>query len=217
MNNETQAPESGSILGVNASNATTSINRTTPSSFPVQNTTRNGTIVVYLTGEMGNHLLILAKSLSVKLMANEKYGISAEFVLRHQQSPKWVHGRNSIQSCFPKLRHFNFSAANTDAFDKLAREQDKGPWDPARLKIVSDIDNADTMDDALLYWKSVLESHVDGVAPFLTVAKWCPLVMIDRYLDQLRSFFEFDKIACCKALPGPDESVFVSGPDVLCH
>lgn len=206
---------------LSSSNAiTTSMKRTVPNSFPVQNTPRNGTIVVYLSGEMGNHLLILAKSFTVKLMANEKYGISAELVLRHQQHPKWVNGRNSIQGCFPKLRYYNFSAANTDVFDKLLLEQDRALREnSARLKIVGDQDSADTVDDALLYWKRMLESHVDNVmpAPFLTVAKWCPLEMIDRYLDQLERFFEFDKVACCKTLPDPDESVFVSNPGIPSH
>lgn len=222
MKNETQAPKSGSIFGPSASNGaiSTSMNRTMPKSFPLQSTapSLNGTIVVYLSGEMGNHLLILAKSLTVKLVAKEKYGISAELVLRHQQHPKWVHGRNSIQDCFPKLRHYNFSAANTNAFDKLVLEQDRTlREDSARLKIVGDQDNADTVEDALLYWRSMLESHVDNgmAAPFLTVAKWCPPEMIDRYFDQLERFFEFDKIACCKTLPDPDESVFVSSSDTL--
>jgi hypothetical protein len=198
LNNTTQVFESSSRLGVTASNRP-----------------RNATIVVYLAGEMGNHLSILAKALTVKVIARRKYAISAQLVLRHQLHPKWVKGRNSIQACFPKLRPFNFSAANTDAFDELSREQDElltrqGQWDPARLKIDSDRDNADTIEDALLFWKRVLESHVDGVAPFLTVATWwCPPDIIDRYLDLIRNFFEFDKVACCKTLPDPDESVFV--------
>ena len=112
MKNETRLPKSDSIFGPSVSNATTitttSTNRTMPTSFPLENSTTsrlNGTIVVYLSGEMGNHLLILAKSLIVKRMAKEMYGISAELVLRHQHHPKWVHGRNSIRGCFPRLRH----------------------------------------------------------------------------------------------------------------
>jgi hypothetical protein len=213
--------ESGSLLGGNVSNATTSsAKRTTSNSFSVQ----NATIVVYLAGEMGNHLTILAKALTVKLMAEKKYGVSAHLVFRHQLHPKWVNGRNSIKACFPKLAHFNFSAANTDAFDKLAREQDElltkqGQWDPARIKIDNDRDDADAMKEALLYWKRVMQSRVDGKpVPFLTVAtSWCPPDIIDQYLDLIRDFFEFDKVACCKTLPDPDESVFVSASIALCY
>jgi hypothetical protein len=222
LNKTTHVTESVSISRVNLSTATASVNGTTSNSFPIQNITMNATIVVYLSGEMGNYLSILAKAFTVKLLAKKKCGVSAQLVLRHQLRPKWVNGRDSIKACFPKLAHFNFSAANTDAFDKLAREQDElltrqREWDPVRLKIDSDQDNADTMEEALLYWKRALESNIDGVpSPFLTVATWwCPPDIIDQHLDLIRDFFEFNKLACCKTLPDPDESVFVSASIIL--
>ena len=99
-----------------------------------------------------------------------------------------------------------------------------GERDSARLKLVGAQDTAATVKDALVYWKHMLEqSHVDttangmatttttaSAAPFLTVARWCPPELIDRYFDYLERVFEFDKTACCKLLPDPDETVFVS-------
>lgn len=189
-------------------------------------TRKNATIVVFLSGEMGNHLSILAKAHSVALVAQAQYGISTELVLRHQSHPKWVFGQDSIQSCFPKLRHYNFSAANSEAFDQLAARQDgillEKQWDPVRLKLESDQDDKYTIKESISYWKKILESPTlvaeleqdsAGTAvslPFLTVASWCPLDLLDQHLDEIRSFFEFDKATCCKIQPDPDESVFVS-------
>jgi len=204
--------------------STVSKNESINDAHILHNTTRNATIVVFLSGEMGNHLSILAKAWSVRLLAQKQYGIFAELVLRHQSHPKWIYGRDAIQKCFPKLREYNFSAANTNAFEELAREQErllvKGKWDPARLKLDSDQDDKNTLNDSLLYWKSILDSpslasiETDAAAgisfPFLSVASWCPLDMLDQYLEQIRSFFEFDKKVCCRIQPDPDESVFVS-------
>ena len=187
------------------------------------NTTRNATIVVHLSGEMGNHLSILAKALVVKLVAAERHGITAEIKLRHQPHPKWVKGRDAIQKCFPNLQNFNFTAANTDAFNDFSIEQDRllvqNNWDPAKLRLDSDLDDRNAIGDALSYWKRIIESpfsfeinvnaSVPVAFPFLTVASWCPLDMLDLYLSQIRSFLEFDKAACCRIKPDPDESVFV--------
>lgn len=230
--------ESTANLTAGARNATKALNKGTPAHFIDETpeiafnpdtqllnmTTGDAAIIVFLSGEMGNHLSILAKALSVKLLAQEHHNISANLVFRHQSHPKWIRAREALQNCFPKLRAFNFSAANTDAFDDFAREQDRllvqGNWDPSMLKLDSDQDSETSIDSSLAYWKSILESpssrtvKVDaGVKfPFLSVASWCPLIMLDHYLDEIRHFFEFDRSSCCDILPDADESVFVSAP-----
>ena len=152
--NETLAPTEH-----NHHDSASNIHSTTSTQHLKYNTTHNASIVVFLNGEMGNHLSNLAKAWSVKLMA-EEYGISSDLVLRHQSHRKWIRGRDSVKHCFPKLRHYNFSAANTLAFDNLAREQERllieGKWDPARLKLDSVSDNMTTIRDALSYWKRIL-------------------------------------------------------------
>jgi hypothetical protein len=196
-------------------------NGTAPGSS-VLSVTRNATIVVYLHGEMGNHLMVLAQAVAVKLLAEEKYGISSELVLRHQilrRGDKWIRARNSVKKCFPKLRPFDFSAANTLAFDKLAKEQARQlhlrDLDPTRLEEGSRY----SMDEMLASWKSLLREsprrNLNLTAgpvsfPYFKVKTHCPHSLVDRYLDQIRSFLEFDRDACCSLLPEPDESVFVS-------
>jgi hypothetical protein len=173
---------------------------------------------VYLQGETGNHLLVLAEALVVKLLAAEEYGISAELILRHQMASKWTRARDSVKKCFPKLRPFDFSAANTQAFDELTKEQARQlqirQMDPTRLEDSSGY----SMDERLSSWKSLLleSSHhdmnltADPVSfPYFSVKTHCPYSLRDRYLDQIRSFLEFDRKACCSLLPEPDESVFV--------
>jgi hypothetical protein len=69
---------------------------------------------------MANHLMILANGLVVKLMAKKRYGIVAELVT--SVKPNKVDGGKigSILTFCPKLRHLEFSTANTNAFDKCA-------------------------------------------------------------------------------------------------
>lgn len=205
---------------MNAMNESTPNNNSTHLSH---NRISNATIIVFLSGEMGNHLSILAKALSAQLVAQQQYNITANLVFRHQSHPKWTRARDDVQHCFPKLREYDFTAANTDAFDQFAREQQQqlvqGGWDPSRLKLDSDQDDKVSIEEALAYWKSILDSpslstvEIDAAGlsfPFLSVASWCPLGMLDQYLDEIRDFFEFDKAACCRIRPAADESVFVS-------
>lgn len=167
------------------------------------NVTRNATIVLYLHGEMGNHLYVLALGLAMKLLAAEQYGISSELVLRHQVNAgaKWIRARDNVKQCFPKLRRFDFSAANTQAFDKLEREQDE---------------QLQTHQLDLSSWRSMLLESPRLTAagpvyfPFLKVKGHCGNHLLDQYLDQIRSFLEFDRAACCLSLPEPDKTVFVS-------
>ena len=192
-------------------------------------TTTNATIVVFLSGEMGNHLSILAKALCVQLMAQREYNITATLIFRHQLHPKWTRARNDLERCFPKLREYNFSAANNNAFDEYAREQDRilihGGWDPAKLKLNSDFDNTMSVQNALAYWKHILNSSssiptindtLQVTFPFLSVAVWCPLDMLDQHLDEIRDFFQFDTSSCCRLRPDLDESVFVSAAIDAC-
>jgi hypothetical protein len=187
--------------------------------------TRNATIVVFLSGEMGNHLSILAKALCVQLMAENEYNITAKLVFRHQSHPKWTRAREDLERCFPNLRGFNFSAANSVAFDDFSIAQDQllthGGWDPAKLKLISDFDNKASIQNSLAYWKTMLDSPsipttnetsdtLEVTFPFLSVAVWCPLDILDQHLDEIRDFFEFEKSFCCRLQPDIDESVFVS-------
>lgn len=197
--------------------------RVTNTSKPLR-ATKNATIVVYLSGEMGNHLSVIAKAYSTKLLALERYNIAAKLVFRHQLVSKWTHAKRDLKKCFPKLATYDFSAANSKAFDKLQRKQAKylarGHWDPARLQLDSFLDNKTSIESALSYWNQVLDSpslfNVTAAAgevsfPFLTVgAPFCPLDMLDRYHDEIQSFFEFDRSKCCHALPSANETVFVS-------
>jgi hypothetical protein len=181
--------------------------------------TRNATIVVYLHGEKGNHLMLFAQALVVKMLAAEEYGISTELVLRHQIASKWTRARDSIKECFPKLRHFDFAAANTVAFDELAEEQAQQLKAREMDRMMLEDNSRYSMDAKLSSWKSLLlesPQHdvnltADTVSfPYFTVKQHCGHSLVDRYLDQIRSFLEFDSKACCSLLPEPDESVFVS-------
>ena len=43
--------------------------------------------------------------------------------------------------------------------------------------------------------------------PFVLAASYAPLVLIDKYYNELRELFSFNDSACCNTRPGKDETV----------
>ena len=95
----------------------------------------DATIVVHLSGEMGNHLHHLVHGYGIHLMllgkddndmidtsssnAPNSSSILTNIILRHQEhvnQRKWMSAQTSIQSCFPHFRNYNFSFGNTIEF-----------------------------------------------------------------------------------------------------
>jgi hypothetical protein len=73
-------------------------------------------IVIQLSGEMANQLSKLAFAYGVKWILEEDYQTSSKIILRHEEKEKWIRARESVVTCFPKLRHLEFSEANTQEF-----------------------------------------------------------------------------------------------------
>lgn len=173
----------------------------------------NGTIVVYLHGEMGNHLSVLAKALVVQRLALKEYGIRAKFTLKHQKGQfhyKWANSRDNIQKCFPRFRMFDFTEANTEEFERLGKEQSQ----QLKAHNMSELDDGEkNLEESLSLWRRLLETPQLNLTqpPFFKVAHhgWD---ILDYCLDDIRRFMTFDKEACCRSVPEADESVFVSFP-----
>lgn len=167
----------------------------------------NATIVAYVRGEMGNHLMIIAQSFAAKLMAKE-FGINAEIVMRHQTSRTvWTRVKDELKQCFPNLRHFNFSEANTELFDRLADTRDPYFVEAGPLDVKKDIAQ---WKQQLLSTPSPYPTASNVVFPFLKVGSFISESLFQKYYDDIRDFLSFNRELCCLAVPEPDESVFVS-------
>lgn len=75
------------------------------------------TIVVQLSGEMGNNMCKLAQGHALSQWLKELTGLPTELVLRHQDASKWIGAAKDMRQCFPAFRHADFEQGNTPEFD----------------------------------------------------------------------------------------------------
>jgi len=188
--------------------STRNINETA-SMRPIPSTAR--TIVVQLSGEMGNNLSKLAHGFGLALWLQREFGMDTSIVLRHQERPKWVKGQRALQECFPVTARYDFGAGNTAIFQERDKEQKE--WLGSSLDNVNSL-NESQVSETLQYFVGLNQSTVDNIhdstirLPFLhadllvAYDHWT-----DKFYDDYRDIFRFDP-SCCKVLPDPDESVF---------
>jgi hypothetical protein len=183
---------------------------------------QSATIVVQLSGEMGNQLSKIAHGHALFLWLKREFRLDATIILRHQEKPKWISARENVQKCFPATRTYDFSAANTLEFENRSRQQ--SALLGSSLDAINNPESVANVSRALqlfaqLNRSAVHEQHSSSnsmgnsniSSPFLYSDF---LVMddlfMDRFYDDYRELFRFDP-ACCQHRPDPDESVFVSG------
>jgi hypothetical protein len=175
-------------------------------------------ILVQLNGELANYLGFIAKAFGLVWWLEREYGVNPTIVLRHQQHPKWVGAHADVTRCFPYLRDFNFGAGNTRDISKelsvlsQSHQQSNGTAERV-VDIRSEVPYDKTIQSFLsLYAKSHI--HIGGEnsrinIPFLTTKQMsCRDLIVDKYYDDIRRIYQFDK-SCCVDVPDPDESVFV--------
>jgi len=201
--------------------------RTGNASLPVD---LNISIVVQLSGEMGNHLSKLAFGFSIQQVLWEQYGIASHLILRRQEEvAKAVWARKDVQACFPNFRNQDFEAGNTGEFQQRLEQQQRwlGQKNASKLVLESGI-SEDEVDGRLSYLhelllqakrepKNSLSQQALAVPnkdskitlPFIYTQSFVRWEYIERYYNRLRSLFAFDDEACCASVPQPDEHVFV--------
>jgi hypothetical protein len=190
--------------------------------LPLGSPTHPLTIVINLSGEMGNHLSKLAYGYSVKWMLQEEYNITTHVILRHQASNKWVKAAENVQRCFTATRSWSFEEGNTDEFD--FRDGQQKEWmgenhqyfsfsptcndegcirqhtDLMIKSIIKDWDDSPTIGD-----------HYNISLPFIFSDGYATVGYFnDRYASRIAELFHFDEGSpeCCAARADPDESVF---------
>jgi hypothetical protein len=182
-------------------------------------TSRSITMVVGLSGEMGNHLQKIAFARALQNMLYERYSIRTELIMQHQErGGKWVSAVQNLKECFPNLRHYDFERGNAPSFYQRLQQQNE--WlgrDEASKLVFPNLVSQERVDEGLEFLASLarknstipLDDHNISL-PFLYVQAFAELSHIDSHLSDLRQLFSLDRASCCKEIPQPDESVFVS-------
>jgi hypothetical protein len=202
-------------------------NTTSADNMPLKNRRKKLpiSIVVQLSGEMGNNLHKIAFGRGLQNLLKKRYQMDTQLVFRRQErGGKWVFARKDIQQCFPNLRDFDFELGNSDEFDERRRQQ--ANWLKDReafqlLELPNGI-NASLVDKGLEYLHSLvanqttdrttmeLPPNANISLPFIYSQAFVNYSLIDQFYNDFRELFAFDELACCNLLPDADESVFVS-------
>jgi hypothetical protein len=97
------------------------------SSLPLGHPNNPVSLVIQLSGEMGNQLGKLAYGYGLKWILEEDYNTSSKVIFRHQvPSKKWIRAEKSLKSCFPKFRGIDFAKGNTKEFE--VRQKETKEW-----------------------------------------------------------------------------------------
>jgi hypothetical protein len=186
-------------------------------------TAPNATIVVQLSGEMGNNLHKIAFARGLQIQAMER-GVLTNMILRHMDGDdsKWKRARSFISRCFPNLSHLDFEAGNSVRYKDLILQQKilfAGSASGLKLNGKSDDEVARVLDHLRMLvmmnvtipfdeTAGVLHHDAGIYLPFLIADIMVDHEYLDRFRDDFRNFFTFDDERCCAAVPDPDESVF---------
>ncbi len=189
----------------------------------------NISIIVELSGELGNHLNHIAHGRILQIMLLRDYNIVTHLVLRRNSNDeKYRRTQRQLTKCFTKLRQLEFHQPQSSALTSqktLDRIQatllGKDLADALHLYGGTSINM--TQQSIQVLASQVKKQHVfamrnetmaaKGVSfPFLRTNAMINRDMMDKFYDELREFFDFDEEACCamEDLPDPNVTVFVS-------
>ena len=177
-------------------------------------------IVIQLTGEMGNQLCRIAYGYGLKWILEDDYHITTRVILRHQEHPNWVRAWNSVKTCFPNLRDMDFSEGNTDEFEERLKQQHM--WLGAHIVRLSDCERETCIREQLDRFVHILNNatnpqpeiplNANITLPFLYAETYSQLDYInDRFYDRFKGDlfqFDLDNPECCDPKAQLDETVF---------
>eukprot|EP00980_Cylindrotheca_fusiformis_P014927 scaffold4075_cov63-Cylindrotheca_fusiformis.AAC.4 len=185
------------------------------------------TMVVQLSGELGNHMNQITVALCFKYHIEKNLGLKSELKFRAQNAPKWKRAMTWTKQAFPNMRPFDFRAANTKEFDQVRMLQDQwlqslimskqlnltGVEDPTVLNLFH---KGSKMEDVLvllnqtMYMKRPSPTSNNFSIPHIYLSGRGGLdceECIEMLGDDLMDFFAFDEETNCRQVPDPDESV----------
>jgi hypothetical protein len=219
------SPHTNTILNTNHSTNAIIVNNETKK----KNVTIS--ILVELTGELGNHLHHLAHGRAIQRLAMSEYGIPTRLVLhRSSNAEKYRQTQRHLQRCFPNLREYPFhhddsssitipllppahqeSSGNTEVFSRLFLKGGS-TYNQTRLAVeaLNQILEQQHPDDFVVQNNNKTNGNTILSFPFIHTSSMINREFMDIFYHDFREFFAFDDDACCSDLPGPDEAVFVS-------
>jgi hypothetical protein len=179
-------------------------------------------IIIPLSGEMGNQLSSVARGIAIQHWARDVYGMTTELLLLDTGKTRGQ-GTRDWQQCFPSLRSLHLHGNTMKEYEeRLVQQQEWLGKDlqeqlHVRNSRVDDIEQSLTVLNNILQWTNRTEIsskyHANNniSLPFLTVEGDFVLVdaLADKYYHVFRNFFLFDYSNCCRLQPDPDESVLV--------
>ena len=179
-------------------------------------------LVIQLSGEMGNQLSKLAWGYGIKWWLEEDYKISTKVILRHQDHSKWIRAAGSTKKCFTKLRAMDFEEGNTEEFNIIKEQQAAWVGEKKNGMLcprASEYQMKHWLHETLETVKEAIESpdrpappeKSNFTLPFLYTDVFGNFGDVnDRYFERLKDLFEFDfdNPDCCITRPEPDEVVF---------
>jgi hypothetical protein len=177
------------------------------------------TFVVHLGGELGNHLTYLARGMGLVEMAKQEYGLSTKLVLKQQGSSKANRTKQILQRCFPHFRSIDFELGNSEEYDRRKEQQRRNQWTIANQDILDGVNgNRSQVHAAMQHTrflarspsKPTIGSDANITLPLVESIVMDEHLFLDEYYDEIRQAFSIDEDVCCRQLPDPDETVFVS-------
>ncbi len=202
-------------------------NWTITSSQPLDTMTNSSeaTIIIHMSGEMGNHINHLAHAYPIAWWAERKYGIKTRMIIRDQVirgriSPKSGYAKTIFTKCFPHLRTL-YDGARANSPEYGIRIDQQYGWDIADDTVLQHINNGikteSDVDITLEHLRVLAMSdaipEIDENATItLPLLESIPMEnnrFVDWFYHDLRWLLTFNDTACCKALPDADETVLV--------
>lgn len=181
-------------------------------------------IITYLSGELGNNLGKLATGYGLKWWLQDDFGIHSRVILQHQDVDKWVRARDSINLCFPNLRHSNFEEANNDEMNKVDQLQLEWLGESHHNSLRSSTamrpqtaSNVRMLITALTKAlrkpnRPAINPEYNFTVPFVKADSFAGLgIITSRYSKRFREelmAFDFETPQCCKERAAFNESVF---------
>jgi hypothetical protein len=197
-----------------------------PFASSATNMTHDGTLVVRLSGELGNQLAHLARGLGTQILAEREVGLNLNLVMKQQMTKGKLSGKGPsskiiLDRCFPYFRRYDFRVGNSQEYDRRVLQQKN--WSLAATIRVAYVDRSPLLSEvrqALEQVKALssltqedkptVPGNASILVPFVETSSMNANPFLDKYYDELRQYLFFDDTACCKLLPDPDETVFVS-------
>jgi hypothetical protein len=184
------------------------------------------TIVIQLSGGLGNRLSKIAHGFSIALWLYYEYDIVPRIVMRHEdRGHKWQAVAEQMQQCFVHLRQWDFEEGNKDESIISALQQQTREASLYEDYDIQGINSQDVnrIEMAISDYAHLVKVHQRTIKSSISISNnTVPLPMllsdrlsmydlfVDRFIDEIRKLFEFDRQACCNNLPEQDETVLVS-------